>query len=434
MNKNNFTLIEHSFIFVGKEPKQNGNNIEVSQNIFDEIKKFVLSNAEEDDNSIINFLIPSYKKGYGEILKANNYVGIIQTKNGVTIEILPKIYESSKNESLENTKKIFLRMLRKLRKSPFKITNFANLNLSKMPLLDVFINMFLDEVDKLIKKGLRKAYVQKSENLFALKGKLNFNKNIQQNLIHKERFFVEYDEFDVNRPENKLIKSTLIFLQKKARANFTQQRVRKLTFIFDEISKSTNIDKDFTKCKSNRLLKHYENILIWCRIFLKNQTFSNYKGNDIAFALLFPMERIFEDYVASWLRKNIDTNIQLKTQKVIGHLLNNNKYKMKPDIVINNGQIIADTKWKILDDKHKMTQSDLYQIYAYATKPHADDNSKEETKKIILIYPYTDNFPTAAEYQFSEYKNLTIFPFDISKSFEDDYFDNFNDLLKDTII
>ena len=427
MKKNNFTLIEHSFIFTGKEkeePELDEKNIKVPQKVFDEIKSFVLKNSDEDENNqIVNFLIPAYKKGYGEILKAKNYVGVIQTKSGTTIEILPKIYEQEND--IKETKNIFLKMLRTLKKSPFKKSNFANLNLSKMPLLDIFINMFLDELDILVKQGLKKAYIPQAENLFILKGKLNFNKNIQQNLIHKERFFVEYDNFDMNRPENKLIKSTLILLQKKASSNFTQQRVRKFTFIFDEISESKNIDKDLSECKSNRLISHYEKILVWCRIFLKKQTFTNYKGNDLAFALLFPMETIFESYVASWLRKNIDSSCNFQTQKVIGQLLISENYKlnkMKPDIVIDNGQTIADTKWKILDGKHRMSQSDLYQMYAYSTKPYFDDNNKEKTEKIILIYPETENFPDNKDYWFSENINLIIFPFDISRSFTDDYF------------
>lgn len=79
-----------------------------------------------------------------------------------------------------------------------------------MPLLDVFINMFLDELDILVKQGIRKGYIRERENLHTLKGKLNFNENIKHNLIHKKRFFCEYDDFNPNRPENKLIKSTLL--------------------------------------------------------------------------------------------------------------------------------------------------------------------------------------------------------------------------------
>jgi len=436
---NNLTLVEHGFIYIKKGAglaKQEGNNIGLPQKIFDEIETFVLRNEIEEADSVIQFLIPAYKKGFGKILKAMNYVGVLQTKKGITIEILPKIAGVVPEEGeidaekIRKTKDIFLKMLRTLKKSPFKISNFANLDISRMPLMDIFIIMFLEELDIIVKQGLRKDYLAQSENQFVLKGKLNFNKNIRYNLVHKERFFVEYDEFNTDRPENKLIKSTLLLLQKKTHSNSLQQRVRMFCFIFDDISESSNVDVDLLKCKSNRLTSHYDKILVWCRIFLKNKTFSNYKGNDLAFALLFPMERIFEDYVATYLKKHLD----IQTQEHLGKLLLEfeKKYRMKPDIVIDKGSIIADTKWKILEEEHNMSQSDLYQMFAYGFHPGRDMENK--TKKIILIYPYSDSFPKDRKYTFFDINSdnkvgkrleLEIYPFDL-----DDVDNNNKDILE----
>lgn len=60
------------------------------------------------------------------------------------------------------------------------------------------------------------------------------------------------------------------------------------------------------------------------------------------------------------------------------------KFQLKPDIVINSGEIIADTKWKLLseDKTHQgISQADMYQLYAYGTK-------YKECKNLYLIYPY----------------------------------------------
>ncbi len=416
---NTLTLIEHSFIYTQKdikEAKEVSPNIVVPQNVFNDIKQFILKNSKESDDKIDNFLIPGYKKGYGEILKAKNYVGVIQTKKGLTIQILPKIYglekEKSVKEELDATKKIFFKMLRTLKKSNFKISNFANLDLSTMSLMDIFINMFLEELEILVKQGLRKAYIPRTENIFTLKGKLDFNKNIKHNFAHKERFYVNFDEHEINRPENKLLKSTLLLLNRKAKSNITQQRGRKNLFIFDHVDASKDIDHDFAKCKSNRLTRNYEKLLLWCRIFLKNKTFSNYKGDELAFALLFPMERIFEDYVAHQLRKRVPLINQIVTQKTIGKLLiDSNKYTMKPDLIFPGQNIIADTKWKIIDANHSMSQSDLYQMFAYGTHPKRNISG---TQKIILIYPANPNFTIKQEYRFTDGLKLEIYPFDLA--------------------
>ncbi len=79
-------------------------------------------------------------------------MGVIQTKDGTTIEILPKI---TKIECRDKSKEILLKMLRTLKKSPFKNFNMAHLKSAKMPLLEIFISMFLDELSELIQKGYK---------------------------------------------------------------------------------------------------------------------------------------------------------------------------------------------------------------------------------------------------------------------------------------
>ena len=46
------------------------------------------------------------------------------------------------------------------------------------------------------------------------------------NLIHKERSYVEYDEFNVNTPENRLIKTTLQYLYKRTVSDKNKSDIR----------------------------------------------------------------------------------------------------------------------------------------------------------------------------------------------------------------
>lgn len=65
------------------------------------------------------------------------------------------------------------------------------------------------------------------------------------NSIHKERFFIEYDEFNANRAENKLLKSTLLLLARKSVSAANQADIRNLLVLFSEISPSKDYEKDF---------------------------------------------------------------------------------------------------------------------------------------------------------------------------------------------
>lgn len=367
------TIKEYEFLQYRDATKENF----VKEDTFNDLEKFVLDNDET-----AQYLKITTKKGYGKVLQAQNYVGVIQTKDGTTIEILPKIQKVDDIES----KKILIRMLKTLKRSPFKNFNMAHLKSTKMPLIEIFITMFLEELAKLIQKGIKSDYITKEENLNYLKGKLKIIEQIKRNYIHKERFYVEYQEYLSDRVENRLIKTTLEFLYKKSKSNQNQQRIREFLFVFDEVSSCRDVKIGFSQVKINRQMKDYELILLWCRTFLLENSFSPYKGNDVAFALLFDMNMLFESYVYDYLKRYGDYD-SIKSQDKKHYLAYDEdvkgKFRLKPDIVINNGSIIADTKWKILseDKTHQgVSQGDMYQLYAYGTK-------YEMCKDMYLIYP-----------------------------------------------
>jgi len=364
-------LKEFEFLQCKDETKQHF----IKEDAFSAIEKFVL-----DNEATAQYLKITTKKGFGKVLQAQNYVGIIQTKDGTTIEILPKIQNLDEDAS----KEVLIKMLKTLKDSPFKSLNTAHLKSTKMPLFEIFISMFLEELSRLIKKGIKSDYVPKEENLNFLKGKLSISEQIKHNTIHKERFFVAYEEFSSDRAENRLIKTTLAYLYKKSRTNANQQRIREFLFVFDEISLCKDVQADFLHVKPNRQMKDYEQVLLWCKTFLLENAFSPYKGKDVAFALLFDMNLLFESYVGHHLKKQ---GLHVKLQDKLHHLChweNQGKFQLRPDIVIDNGAIIADTKWKLLseDKAHQgISQADVYQLYAYGTK-------YKSCQKLFLIYPF----------------------------------------------
>ena len=390
--KKEFILKEFEYL----QYKDNTKDNFIKKETFEALEKFVLENEKT-----AQYLKITTKNGFGKVLQAQNYVGVIQTKDGTTIEILPKI----KNATTEKSKDILIKMLKTLKNSPFKNLSVANLKSSKIPLFEIFISMFLEELTVLVRNGIKSDYISKEENLKFLKGKLKISEQIKYNTIHKERFFVQYEEFISNRVENRLIKTTLQFLYNKSKLNKNQQRIREFLFVFDEIEISHNIKTDFSKIKLNRQMKDYEQVLLWCKTFLFENSFSPYKGNDIAFALLFDMNLLFESFVYSYLKKS--SNFQdIKSQDRTHHLAYENgigRFRLKPDIVINGGKIIADTKWKILsEDKayNGVLQDDMYQLYAYGTK-------YDNCEKIYLIYPF-DELIIKNSYNYFKNKELKL--------------------------
>lgn len=408
-------------------------------------------------------------------LKAQNYVGLIQTKSGFCLEILPKTFRTAKDsegfaikncvcssqksthpltpsatnlifgegeqESSNSTKEgqekapplaggvgegygasqngvdchadksarndstksqqcqvcqakqILLNMLRTLRTSPYKQSHISNLKIHRFPLLEVFAIMFLDEVERLIKRGIKSDYVVREENRTFLKGKLLFGENLKRNFAHKERFFTASDEFIADIAPNRLLVSTILFLSAQGFSPRTSGRISQARFIFADIPPSKSIDKDFALCPSSRHYKDYELLLAWCEIFLRRKSFMPYQGGDKAFALLFDMNKLFESFVAWHLKRVCGGKYVINTQESRKYLLEvgwAGKFQIKPDIVCREGDssrdnvvFIADTKWKILEssesNNYGISQGDLYQMFAYL--------AKYQCTKGYLIYP-----------------------------------------------
>ena len=368
MKQNQITLTEFERIY----------QHDICKKDFGDIENFILKNSDEN----APFLRIASGIG-GKFIQARNYVGVLQTKGGLTIEILPKIADKT---DTDKSKAVFIKMLRTLKNFPFKSSNLANLKTQNLPLLEIFISMFLCELEALVKKGIKSDYVTLEENLKFLKGKLNINEQIKRNNIHKERFYVGYSEFLSDIKINRIIKTTLKFLYKKSNSSKNQQKIRELLFIFDEVFRCDDYKNFFDKLIINRQVKHYEQTLLWCKIFLLDNSFTPHKGDDLAFALLFDMNKLFESYVGNFIKKKFpDTALQHSEKHLIEYP---KSFKLRPDIFLE-GKFIADTKWKIIsqdinesEKKYKISQADLYQLYAYG--------KKHECGKLYLIYPKID--------------------------------------------
>ncbi len=395
---NTITLKEYEFLQT-KYPEYKNY---VDEKTFEALESFVLKEERAE------YLKLTSKKGFGKVLQAQNYVGLIQTKDATTIEIIPKIQNICEEES----KKILLKMLKTLKKSPFKTLEKAKLKSSKLPLFEIFISMFLEELTLLVRKGIRSDYLAKEENLHFLKGKLNIAKQIQQNAIHKERFFVEYEEFSSDRVENRLIKTTLEFLYKKSKLNKNQQRIREFLFVFDDVSSSKNIKNDLKSVKLDREMREYEQILLWSKTFLLGNSFSPHSGKDIALALLFDMNLLFESYVGAYLKKKgFDVRAQDKGKYLVEQP---NRYALRPDFVLNKdteNEIVADTKYKNIKEQKDISQTDMYQLYAYGTK-------YKQTKQLYLIYPKGEELELERCSYIEDELHLDVLFFDLSLDFE----------------
>lgn len=375
----------------------------LQQDTFADLIEFIHEFAGDEENAdALEFLRVGYKRNVGETITIQNYVGLIQLDKGYQIQVLPKIsLGEDEDQGNGTTKRIFLKMLRSMKDFPSKVFNDASLKVDKMNLYEIFINMYLQEARQLVKRGIKSAYVEQEDNLRYYKGKLQVSTHIKENVAHRERFYMTYDEFHPNRAENKLVKATLLKLQKMTGSAENSKEIRQLLTAFEMVEPSSNYEKDFARVSIDRNTSDYKMLLQWAKVFLMNKSFTTFSGTDHSRALLFPMERVYESYVAQEMKKVMGSDGWEVSTQDKGHYLflePRKQFALRPDIVLKKDSkvIVMDTKWKrLINDERKnygISQADMYQMYAYS--------KKYNTPNVWLLYPKNDEMPSDKKIEF----------------------------------
>ena len=416
-NQNKATISEFGLIGCEIEPSNKFLSAGVVENFYKELESFAKTDEGKD---VLQFT------GNGKYLQAKNYVGTIQTTSGFMLEILPKTVskneEVNKEKEIEKSKQIFMKLLHLLYKLPnYKNIDSANFErIKNLEIFEIFIFMFLQEVGIIIKKGIKSDYVGCEDNLFYLKGKLLIKEQIKRNSIHKERFYVQYDDYNQNRAENRLIKSTLKLLSNISRDFENQRKIREYMQHLNWIDLSLNIDKDFSMVKTGRGMEHYKNALIWSKVFLKKESFSSFSGDTIAFAILYPMEKLFECFIEWWLEKRY-SHLQIEAQNG-GVDFVKKLFTVRPDFLIkkdNQAICVADAKWKLIEKDNDFSQSDFYQLFAYKHifLKEQKENYKDDICELMslkIYYPKSDYLEKSRIFEYFEDEgNIKIVPLDI---------------------
>lgn len=421
--KKEITLFE--FGFVAKDDRAEAHSCvqKVSASSYDYLKRMCL--GDESDRKLLKLRSLDGM----EVLQVQNYAGVIFTPDKTQIEVLPKIGKiTNEEEGEEQARASLLTMLRALKGFSHIQTASANITHQKMPLLEVFIGQFLHSVNTLVKRGLRSDYVCSEDNLAYLKGKLNVGKQLRHNFINKHKFYCEYDEFLLDRPANRLIHSALLNVKSLARSAANQKLVQELEFVFHEVPQSHDHKLDFSKVKSGRGMNHYDVPLQWCQLILNGYSPQTMKGDHHAISLLFPMEKVFEDYVAKIIKAELAQShptLQLEAQATGEHLAKyqqKGKFSLRPDLLIKDdtrNMVVLDTKWKLLDSKinnANISQSDVYQMFAYAKKYLKRGSSEQHGNDVVLIYPMQNNFkqPLPTYFDLDDGHKLWVTPFEIN--------------------
>ena len=337
-------------------------------------------------------------------LRFKQFVGVIQV-DGLLVQIHPKADkdDTDKDKKWQN---VLLAMLKKCGKLKAQTAGNAQLKKQHLNLLEVYFEYFLREVEGLIHQGLVKKYRKETSNVKALKGKLDFAGNIRHNLVHKERFYTTHQVYDTNHQLHQILAQALDIVDVFSRGTRLNDKCKRVQLAFPEVDKISTNAALLESIQLNRKTAPYERAFELAKLIILNYSPDINQGSNKMIALLFDMNQLWEEYVLVMLRKEINKvdspysgfNIQGQVGKSFWGY-----NKLKPDIVIKNGDktYIIDTKWK--RPGYSASVEDLRQVYTYARFWDAEN--------VMLLYPGNESYRSedflTDDYKSNHFENET---------------------------
>ena len=176
------SITEHSTIsYKGSQVKA---DTEVSKSCFDWLVKL----SEDEKKSF-----GAIKTKKQNLLKVANYVGVLQSPCGTTIEILPK----TTSDTIEEHEKIKLReklieLISISQRLPLE-SDPANLQTIKNPTLHEWLmGRFLQQLKQIVLRGLRFDYERIEEESRFIRGRLRIEKQLQQGPARHFKLAMKY--------------------------------------------------------------------------------------------------------------------------------------------------------------------------------------------------------------------------------------------------
>jgi 5-methylcytosine-specific restriction enzyme subunit McrC len=271
---------------------------------------------------------------------------------------------------------------------PIKTSVFNN------QITPLIIIHFIALLKNITKRGLKKAYVIREENLQSkVKGKIKISQHIKQNIIPKreDRIYCQYQEYTVDNLENRILKKALLYAESYLNDFSSHKSFATLTTTINNIKSSFIGVSDrielyeLKSITNNKLFKEYwEGIRIAKMILRKfNYSISDTKFNsDFTPPFWIDMSRLYEVYVYSKLFEKYGDDIKFQ---ISGY------YKTAVDFIDIKRKIIIDTKYKPqYNDSNGHIIDDIRQISAYARDKKILSEMKCDTGYMadcLIIYP-----------------------------------------------
>jgi len=233
-------------------------------------------------------------------------------------------------------------------------------------IVDLLVQIFLRQVDDLVRQGLKRTYVNRAEELVAIRGRLDVRRTDALHMRARALAWCSYEDFTLDSIENRVLLATLFAIASNGSILQARRRVaHKLTGDFVGVQEVPMLPRDVGKVKCDRLSTHYEPVLRLAQIILSSMGLANDFGGVGTNGFLLNMNSLFELFIYRRLRRLLAENGIAVRRQLTYAFDEERQADIRPDLLIQSHhgkRIVADTKYK---DKKDPEPADLYQMLTY---------------------------------------------------------------------
>ncbi len=251
-------------------------------------------------------------------------------------------------------------------------------------LFNMLVFLFPYYLKNAIRKGLFKTYISHNYNDTNLKGKIDVNRHIRQNIPFVGRIAYSQREYSSDNEMMELVRHTIEFIKKKNYGNSILSKIKdEVRLVIDATPTFEQCDKRKIVAKNKRIrIQHayyYEYCMLQqlCLLILQHQKQSFGSDTKQIYGVLFDGAWLWEEYVNT-IVKDYFYHPMNKGRKGAQRLFSGNNGLIYPDFIGRDSEfrIIADAKYK---PSNNVGNKDYLQMLAYMFR--------FEAKKGYFIYP-----------------------------------------------
>lgn len=280
-----------------------------------------------------------------------------------------------------------------------------------------------------LKRGLGREYIENTEPLSSLRGRIEISESIKTRSMLKRQLVCSYDDFSENSYMNRIIKTTMELLLHADIAKARKKELRKLLVFFGNVD-LLDVHTINWKIQYNRNNQTYRMLIYICYLVVKGLLQTNTDGTTRLMDFLDEqrMNRLYEKFILEYYAKECPqvkataSQIPWALDDGIGIMLP----VMQSDIMLTRGSevLIIDAKYythttQTQYDVHTLHSGNLYQIFTYVKNKDTEFGDQPHKVSGMLLYAATDEvIQPDNSYQMSGNK-ISVKTLDLNRDFSE---------------